>query len=138
MPKAARFGFTRHTVVVNAPIASGTSLQEWLTDLVLGFGFEVEKVSVAVKVAATGAGATRLFRVVKGASTVVASKTIALADATPIGKVIDLTMASTVGDRSFDDDDTLTVDSPAADSVSFTAGELEFYITYLQRPQAKD
>ncbi len=116
-----------------------TGAQEWLTDAVPGFGFEVEKVYAVVKVASTGSSETRLFRVLKGASTVVASKTIAHADAQTIGAVIDLTMTSTAGDNVFDaDTNTLTVDSPAADSVSFTAGELEIHIVYMQEPQQRD
>ena len=136
MPReASRAGWTYNTLSVNVPVASGTDAQEWVTDLTPGYQFEVVSAFFVVQVAATGAGATRLFRVLKGTETVAASKTILLADATPIGTVITLTPSTTRTDRQYGDADTLSVDSPAADSVSFTAGTFQAFIVIRSRPQ---
>lgn len=126
-------GWIRGFVRVDAPIASGTDAEEYLTDLAPGFKFIVEKVYAVVKVAGTGSGATRLFRVLKGASTVVASKTIVLADMATKGAIIELTLVQAVS--AFGDADTLSVDTVATDAVSFTAGTLEFFIKYRTRAQ---
>ena len=133
MPReTAGAGYLRGFITVQAAVAGGASAQEWLTDYVPGFGLVIESVKAVVKVAGTGSGATRLFRVVKGASTVVASATIALADTTAVGLVIDLPV--TVLNAPFRDDDTLTVDVTAA-GTEFTALTLDFIIRYRTRPQ---
>jgi hypothetical protein len=136
MPReASRSGYNYSTLKFNMPVASGTDAQEWVTDLILGFRYEIVSAFAVVQVAATGSSETRLFRVLKGASTVCASKTIAHADAGTIGGVITLTPVASRDDRTFGDADALSVDSPAADSVSFTAGTFQLSIVIRSRAQ---
>lgn len=133
MPRYARFGWLRGFLTFRSPIASGTAAEEYVTDVAPGFEFTIEKVSAVVVTAFTGAGATRVFRVLKGASTVVATATIVLADGATKGAVIDVPV--TAANASFADADTLSIDTIAAGAVSFTAGELMWVIKYRTKPQ---
>lgn len=137
MPReTAGAGFIRTQCNIRFPIGAGAGLIEYQTDAILGHGFTVEKVEGFVVVAGTGAGATRLFRVLKGAATVVASATVALADTATVGaKVPAFTIVT--ADADFLDASTLTVDSPAAGAVAYTAGELALVITLRQRTQQR-
>ena len=135
MPNEALHGWTRGLVcATSCPVATGAGAEEWLTDYVPGFRFVVTKVTAVVKVAGTGAGATRLFRVLKGASTVVASKTIALADVTAKGIKIDFTLSTTPENLVFGDVDTLSIDVTAA-GTEFTALTFDLLIQGRQRQQ---
>lgn len=133
MPRNTPYGFIRGHFNFAFPLPGGTAAAEPITDFLPGFAFTVEKVSFFTQVAATGAGATRVFRVVKNASTVVATTTFTLADGDTVGKQETFTV--TAADAEFDDDDTLTIDTIAAGAVAFTAGEVVCVIQYRQRPQ---
>ena len=119
---------------VRAIVATGADAEEYLTDLVPGYQGVITKVSSIVMVAGTGANATRLFRLLKGTSTVVASKTIALADVTTKGIVIDWTLSTTPEHREFGDTDTLSLDVTAA-GTEFTALTMDVLVQGRQRPQ---
>lgn len=133
MPRFAPYGWVRTHLNIYIPIPGGAAANELVTDFVPGFKFVIEKVSSAVAVVGAGAGATRLFRVIKGASTVVASKTIALADTDTLGERHDWTVVP--ADATFDDADTLTVDTPATGAVAYTAGALNLIIVARVLPQ---
>lgn len=136
MPNEALHGWIRANVLnATCPVASGTNAQEYVTDHVAGFKFVVTKVTSIVQVIGSTSSATRLFRLIKGASTVVASKTIALADVGTMGLKIDWTLSTTSGDLTFEDADTLTIDSPAAGSSSYGSLTLGVMVQGRQRPQ---
>jgi len=133
MPRKSPFGVVRIEKNVYIPIPSGTSAVEWVTDWTPGYGFTIESVKGYITTAGAGAGATRVIQVLKGASTVVATVTLLLANATPTGKEIVFTV--TPANATFLDTDVLTVDSIAAGAVSFTAGAFNLAIVYRQNPQ---
>lgn len=133
MPRHAPYGWARGHFGIYIPLPAGTGAVEAVTDLVPGFKFVIEKVTAIVQIAGTGTAASRVFRVVKGASTVAATATLLLADTTPVGKLKAFTV--TAADAGFDDADTLTVDFPAAGAVAFTAGAVWLDIQYRQLAQ---
>ena len=136
MPRLAPYGFVRGQFNIPCNFPAGTALVESLTDYTPGFGFVIEKVSIVVDTVGTGAGASRAFRVTKNASTSAAAVTYVLADSTPVGKAVPVTLG-TEEDRTFDDDDTLSIEWLAAGAVAFTAGRFHVVIQYRQRPQRK-
>lgn len=133
MPRPAPYGFVRGTFSFPIKIPAGTAAAEFVTDYVAGFTYVIEKVTFHTTVAATGAGASRVFRVVKGASTVVATRTHVLADSSDLGEQQSLTV--TAANAEFSDTDTLTIDTIAAGAVEFTAGEVQCVIQFRQKPQ---
>jgi hypothetical protein len=132
MPRDASYGVQRGAFNFHVPLPSGTGAAEPVTDYVPGFAFTVEKVTFITSVVGTGTSASRTFRVLKGASTVVATATLLLADTTPVGAQKAFTVTS--ADATFDDDDTLTVDF-ASGGTAFTAGQGNLVIQYRQKPQ---
>ncbi len=132
MPRDAIYGYIRGQQTVQIEDLTGTSAREFLTDLTAGFARTVEKVSYVVKVAHAGAGGSQTIRVLKGASTVVASVAVTLAAAGTVGVIIDVPV--TAANAAFDDDDTLTVDM-AASGTAFTAGQGQLIIQYRQKAQ---
>lgn len=132
MPREGTNGWSRQEEMYHAPVATGTSAEEYVTDLTLGYTRIYEKVRAIVEVVGTGASASRTFRVIKGASTVVATKTIVLADTTTKGTVIDIPI--NLADALFTDTDLLTVDV-AAGGTSFTTLTLQFELLSRSRPQ---
>lgn len=133
MPRNVGLGPLRIEKNIYIPIPTGTAAVEVVTDWVGGFKYTVESVKAYVAVAGTGVGASRVFRVVKGASTVVATATLVLADTATVGaeKVFTVTAA----DATFGDADKLTVDFPTAGAVAYTAGAVNLTIVYRQHPQ---
>lgn len=134
MPRAAIYGFTRGQFNIACNFPAGTGLVEALTDFTPGFAFVIEKVSVVVDTVATGAGASRALQITKGTATVAASRTYVLADGTPVGKSVDLTLGTEAA-RTFGDTDTLSVEFLAAGAVAYTAGRFVVLIQYRQKPQ---
>ena len=132
MPRRAPYGVLRGALNFTIPIPAGTTAAEIVTDWVGGFEYTVESVKAYVAVAGAGAAATRTLRVLKGASTVVASVAVALADTQTLGaeKVVPVTAAN----ATLRDTDPLTVDF-ASGGTAFTAGQLNLVITYRQHPQ---
>lgn len=133
MPRKAPYGVIRSVFNHYGPIPTGTGAVEFITDWTPGFTFKVESVKAVVTVAGTNSGATRAFRVLKGASTVVASGTITLAGTATVGAVIDIPV--TAANAEYDDNDTLTIDWPSAGASAFTAGALNVIVVYRQTPQ---
>jgi hypothetical protein len=131
---AAPSGWTRTPIGFYIPIPAGTGAVEFLTDLDLDIQYEVEKVVAVVAVASTGSGATRAFRVVKGASTVVASATVTLAATATVGAQVAFTVTDDGQTNHFEPGDLLTLDSPAAGAVAFTAGVLNLALLLRTRP----
>lgn len=137
MPReASRAGWTRYETAVRAIVATGTSAEEYLTDLTSGFYRELEAAYFVVDTAGTGAGATRLFRVIKNTSTVAASKTIALADTATKGTIITLTLSTTPSELMFFDDDEISLDVTGA-GTQFTALAGTFVLRWRTRPQQR-
>jgi hypothetical protein len=134
MPRPAAYGFVRGQFNFAANFPAGTGLIESLTDFVPGFAFVIEKVSVVVDTVGAGAGASRALRITKNTSDSAASRTYVLADSTPVGKSVDLTLG-TEADRTFDDDDALSIEWLAAGAVAYTAGRFVIVIQYRTRPQ---
>ena len=135
MPRYARFGYNRNIFGITLPIPAGTALVENVTDLVGGFKFTLEKVVASVQIPGTGAGATRVLRVIKGASTVAATGTITLAGTAAVGQQTLLTVTADDIANFFDDADTLTIDWPAAGAVAFTAGQLHLALVLRAQTQ---
>jgi hypothetical protein len=131
MPRKAPYGVHRGFIAVAVDLLTGTSAREFLTDLVPGFTLTVEKVSYVCNIIHTGSG-SQTIRVVKGASTVVASKIVVLADTGTAGLVVD--MPVTAADATFSDTDTLTVDMTAS-GTAFTTGTATVLIRYRANPQ---
>ena len=134
MPREAIYGFIRGQFNIPCNFPAGTGLIESLTDLVPGFAFVIEKVSIVVDTVGTGTSASRAFRITKNASDVAASVTYVLADSTPVGKATAVTLGA-LADRTFDDDDTLSIEWLAAGAVAFTAGRFVVNIQYRQLAQ---
>ena len=134
MPRNGPFGWIR--TIENYPIvvASGTSAEEYLTDLVPGF----QRILVAAYFISDGSGAgasaSRLIRIVKGASTVAASRTLVLANTQTIGLASAFTLSTTASDYQFYDADTLTIDVTAA-GTQFTTLTGTIKMVWKQKPQ---
>lgn len=136
MPRKARYGFTRTQHGIYIPLPAGTTAAEIVTDWVAGYEFLVEKVRAFVAIAGTGAGATRTLRVLKGASTVVATATVTLASTDTLGEEQTFTVTDDDATNLFTDTDVLTVDFPNG-GTAFTAGALNLLLTLRTEPQAR-
>lgn len=134
MPRYAPYGFTRTPFNFYIPLPTGTGAVEPITDIVPGFNFIVEKVTMVTAVAYTGASASRTFRILKGASTVAATRTLVLADGATVGQKVEFTVSTTVADTVFGDADTLSVDFVAG-GTAFTAGAGNLIITVRELAQ---
>jgi hypothetical protein len=134
MPRFAPHGFIRGQFNIACNFPAGTGLIESLTNLVPGFAFVIEKASIVVDTVGTGASASRAFQITKNTSEVAASVTYLLADSTPVGKAVPVTLGA-LADRTFDDDDTLSIEWLAAGAVAFTAGRFVVNIQYRQLTQ---
>lgn len=130
-------GWTRTQLCVRVPIPAGTGAVEFLTDWTPDFMFQVEKVEAFVEVAGTGSGATRTFRLLKGASTVVATGTIALADTATVGAVKALTVTDDGATNHFEPGDVLTLDVTSG-GTAFTAGSLNFIVVLRTKPATRN
>jgi hypothetical protein len=124
--------FDVHKIVV----ASGTSAEEYITDLPSSYRRYLAAAYFVSNGDGAGGGATRLFRVIKNTSTVAASKdiTLALADSgSPKGLVTAFTNG-TKDARTFDSGDTITIDvTGAGTSFSTLTGTIK--LVWLFRPQ---
>ena len=134
MPRLAAYGWHRGQFNFAANFPAGTGLIESLTDFVAGFQYIIEKVSVVVDTVGAGAGGSRALQITKGASTVAASRTYVLADSTPVGKSVDLTLGTEAA-RTFNDTDTLSIEWLAAGAVAYTAGRFVVVVQYRAKPQ---
>lgn len=132
MPRDAAYGWVRSALNIYIPIPAGTGAAEIVTDLVPGFRFIVEKVSAFVAVVGAGAGASRTLRVLKGASTVVATGTITLASTDTLGE--ENVLAVTAADATFEDASQLTVDF-ASGGTAFTGGALNLVVILRTKAQ---
>jgi hypothetical protein len=134
-PTAPSLGWVRTQMVIPITLPAGTSAFEAITDHQPGYRRIVESAAVFTAVASTGAGATREFRIIKNAATVVATGTVTLASTATPGAGPSLTV--TAANAEFVDGDTFTVDSPAAGAVAFTAGVINLIVNFRSRPQAE-
>ena len=134
MPRNGPFGWIRTVENLRITVASGTSAEEYLTDLVPGF----QRILVAAYFISDGSGAgasaSRLIRIVKGASTVAASRTLVLANTQTIGLASAFTLSTTASDYQFYDADTLTIDVTAA-GTQFTTLTGTIKMVWKQKPQ---
>lgn len=136
--EASGAGFIYRQVPITVSLPPGTGQVSSVLSLPIGFRQTIIAVKTIVKVAATGAGATRTFNVRKGSAsgTVVATATWVLADGATVGTVKDIPVTAAAAD--FLDADTLTIEWPTAGAVAFTAGEIEVVITTRQRVQQRN
>jgi len=133
MPReAAGAGWIRTQLGIYVPIPAGTGAAEIVTDFIPGFHAFIEKVRAYVAVVGAGAGATRTLRLLKGASTVVASATVTLASTDTLGEEQVFTL--TDANKEYVDADTWTVDF-AAGGTAFTGGALNLIVQLRQRMQ---
>lgn len=133
MPRQRPYGALRGQINAYVALPAGTGAVEIITDWVGGFTYTIESVKAYVAVAGVGSGATRTFRVLKGASTVAATATITLAATATVGAEVAFTV--TAANARYADADVLTVDF-ASGGTAFTAGAVNLVITYRQHPQA--
>ena len=139
MPRGASvagYAYTVDDIPIHI-IDTGTAAQEWMTDHVGGFARElVSATYVQGSTAGAGAAASRPVRVIKGASTVMASVSLLLASTNAgEGVLTALTMATALTDRRLGDADTLTIDV-AASGTQFTTGPAGFLrLVWKSRPQ---
>ena len=133
MPReAAGAGWIRSQFNIYVPLPAGTGAAEIVTDFIPGYHLFIEKVRAYVAVVGAGAGATRTLRLLKGASTVVASATVTLASTDTLGEEQVLTITDAA--KEYVDADTLTVDFPAG-GTAFTGGALNLIVQYRARMQ---
>lgn len=120
------------------PMPAGTGQVSSILNLPRGFLHTITAVKLIVAVAFTGAGASRTFNVRKGSATgtVVATRTVVLADGATVGTVLDVPVTAAAAD--FLDGDNLTVEWPTAGAVAFTAGQVTLVITRRQRQQQRN
>ncbi len=137
MPREGQSGWIRTVENYVIKIPGGTNAAEFYTDLVPGFIRHLEKAVISATVVATGTSASRVFRVVKGASTVVATATLVLADLSVLGEQQAFTLTEDGSTERFEDADTLTIDTVAAGAVEFTAGEAILTLVWRTKPQQK-
>lgn len=138
MPAAGIFGRTRIFLPIRAIIATGTSAEEYLTDLVTAFRFTLEKAWFVVDTVGTGAGATRPFRILKTEGTTdytAATATITLAATATKGATVAFTLSNTPSDYEFFDASKLTIDVQGS-GTQFTALAGTFILQLRTRPQA--
>lgn len=137
MPREGRWGWTRTGFGIYIPLPAGTGAVEVVTDAVLGYIAFLEKAWLSVAVAGTGSGASRVINILKGASTVMATRTLVLADTATVGSIVPFTVTDDGGSNMLEDADTLTVEFPTAGAVAFTAGAVNLHLSFRQRPQQK-
>ena len=130
------FNFTQDQFSI--PMPAGTGQVSSINALPRNFLHSIIRVDAIVAVAFTGAGASRTFNVRKGGptGTVVATRTIVLADGATVGAILNVPVTLAAAD--FLDADTLTVEWPTAGAVAFTAGQITLVITRRQRPQQRN
>lgn len=139
MPAAGIFGLIRTPFAFRINVASGTSAEEYVTDIVFGYRCTLEKAYFVASGDGAGAGATRLFRVVKTSGTtdyVAASATIALASTQTKGAVTAFTLSTTPSDYEWFDADKLTLDVTGA-GTQFTTLTGNWYLQFRTRAQAR-
>lgn len=108
-------------------LPGGTAAAELVTDYVPGFRGKITGWQYVANVAATGAGGTRSFNLEIGTTAVTGSATtINLADIDAAGEVKACSAPTALNE--FDADDTLSIVSPAAGAVAFTAGSGTFVL----------
>lgn len=133
MPREATYGYTPVFESFRINVATGTSAEEYATDITSGYRRFLKAVRFVASGDGAGAGGTRLFRVIKNASTVAASATIALAATQTKGTVSTFDMG-TKDDRMFGDSDTITIDvTGAGTQFSTLTGNIE--LEWLVKPQ---
>lgn len=138
MPREARNGFIRHEILVPFAMASGTSAEEFLTDMVMGYEGYLEAADMIASVAAgAGAGASRPVSVVRtrGSTDVdMATLTAVLADLNAKGKVKGFTLSATKEYLRFIDGDKLSV-AVAGSGTQFTALSGVVRLVVREKPQ---
>lgn len=133
MPREGLSGYIPVWENFRINVASGTSAEEYVTDITSGYRRILKAVRFVASGDGAGASATRLFRVIKNTATVAASATIVLANTQTKGTVVSMTLGAK-DDRTFSDADTISIDVTAAGtSFSTLTGNIE--IEWLVKPQ---
>ena len=134
MPRQGHNGWIRTIENLRIVVASGTSAEEYLTDITPGFQRELVAAYFVSNGDGAGASASRLIRIVKGASTVAASRTLVLADTQTKGLVSAFTLSTTPSDYQFFDASTVSIDVTAA-GTQFTTLTGTIKMVWKQKPQ---
>ena len=134
MPRGVAIGGVRVEKNLYIPLTH-TGAVEFVTDWTPGYGFTIESVTGYVAIASTSSGSgSRTCRVLKGASTVVATSTITSDGTDTVGEAITFTV--TDANATFKDTDKLTVDF-ATGGTDFTAGYMNLVIVYREYKQSR-
>jgi len=134
MPRKVAIGGLRVEKNLYLPLTH-TGAVEFVTDWTPGYGLTIESVTGYTAIASTSGGSgSRTCRVLKGASTVVATATITLAGTDTVGEAITFTV--TAANATFKDTDVLTVDF-ATGGTDFTAGDINLVIVYREDKQTR-
>jgi len=136
--EASGAGWIHDHKPITVSIPPGTAQVSSVLSLPMGFREAIVGIRAVVKVAATGAGASRVLNFRRGSAsgTVIATTTYVLADGATVGSFKVIPMSA--GDADFLDGDTLTIEWPTAGAVAFTAGELTFIIYTRKRVQQRN
>lgn len=134
MPRQAQNGWIylleRHHIIV----ASGTSAEEYVTDLTPAYQRELVAGWMVSHGNGAGASASRLIRVLKGTATVALSRTVLLADTQTKGLVTAWTLSTTPSDCQFYDGDTFSIDVTGS-GTQFTTLTFTLVLKWRQRQQ---
>lgn len=115
-------------------VASGTSAEEFVTDLTPAYRRELVAGWMISHGDGAGASASRLIRVLKNTATVALSRTVVLADTQTKGLVTAWTLSSTPSDYQWYDSDTLSIDTTAA-GTQFTTLTFTLKLKWRQHQQ---
>lgn len=134
MPREGQSGYIPVFENFRINVASGTSAEEYVTDITSGYKRILKACRIVASGDGAGAGGSRTFRVIKGASTVAASTTLALASTTTKGTVVTMTNATNKDDRTFYDADLITIDV-ASGGTQYTTLTFNIELEWLIRAQ---
>lgn len=134
MPREALHGWHYSLEHYRLVVASGTSAEEYVTDLTPGYRRELVAGWMVASGDGAGAGGSRLIRVLKNTATVALSRTVLLADTGTKGRVTAFTLSTTPSDCQWFDDDELSIDVTAA-GTQFTTLTFTLWLKWRQHHQ---
>lgn len=134
MPRQAVNGWIYLLEPYHIIVASGTSAEEYVTDLTPAYQRELVAGWMVSHGNGAGAGGSRLIRVVKNTATIALSRTVLLADTQTKGLVTAFTLSTTPSDTQFFDSDTLSIDVTGA-GTQFTTLTFTLWLKWRQRQQ---
>jgi hypothetical protein len=144
MPREASPAFVRTilpllTVPAVTGILDGTGAITVIASLPIPYKATLEKITYVVGTTHVGGGGTQAFRVRKGGATgtIIATLTLAIADVGAVGAFKTASVAAADDESArFVDGDTLSFTRDSG-GTAYSAGTGHFFLTFRQRPQAK-